>query len=370
MSDRAHYTQMLRDRVRPTWNAEREERVRNRIERALDAQKRKGRATVVALVSLAAAVALTLGLSREPLETASAPAPAATTTNAAPSGVLRLTDGSEVTLLSNDARVEALPESSSSVAMRLAAGKARFSVTSRPDREFSVIAGHVRITVLGTLFTVTVEGDSVHVAVERGRVRVSSARGDQELGRGETARFTRDPPSAVAPPPTAAALPEPSDPAPRPAPRSWRTLAESGDYEGALDRLVAEGPNAVRDTPDELLLAADVARLGGQPERAVAPLERLLRRHPNDARAPLAAFTLGRTLLDQLGRPREAARAFRTAQELDTQGALAEDALAREVESWARAGETALARKRAAEFLARYPDGRRAAAVRRLSGVE
>jgi transmembrane sensor len=126
----------------------------------------------------------------------------------------------------------------------------------------------------------------------------------------------------------------------------------------------------VRDTPEELLLAADVARLGGRPERAVAPLQRILNDHAFDSRAPLAAFTLGRTLLEQLGRPREAAQAFSTARRLDRAGALTQDALAREVESWSRAGEATLARERAGEYLARYPNGRRAGAVRRLGGIE
>jgi transmembrane sensor len=126
----------------------------------------------------------------------------------------------------------------------------------------------------------------------------------------------------------------------------------------------------VRDVPEDLLLAADAARLGGNPALAVAPLEKLLARYSFDARAPLAAFTLGRTLLDQLGRPREAAQAFATARRLDSSGALAQDALAREVESWSRAGESSLARARAEQYLARYPDGRRAPAVRRLGGIE
>ncbi|HLV65148.1 MAG TPA: FecR domain-containing protein [Polyangiaceae bacterium] len=370
MSERANYTRMLRERVRPSWSSDREERVRERLERALSAQARGRRAVAVAALSLAAAVAVVLGLWREQPERASLPAPAPPT-NTAPSGVLRLTDGSEVTLVSGNARVEALPGSSTSVAMRLAAGTARFSVTPRPEREFSVLAGHVHITVLGTVFTVAVDDQAVHVNVERGRVRVSHAHGERELAPGERARFPREAPvPAAAPPSNTAVAPEPLASDPRPTPRPWRTLAEEGDYAAALARLSAEGPNAIRDTPEDLLLAADVARLGGQPEKAVAPLERLLRRHPNDARAPLAAFTLGRTLLDQLGRPREAARAFRTAQQRDAAGALAEDALAREVESWSRAGETELARERAREFLTRYPHGRRAAAVRRLSGVE
>ena len=75
-------------------------------------------------------------------------------------------------------------------------------------------------------------------------------------------------------------------------------------------------------------------------------------------------------LLDQLGRPHEAAQAFATAQRLAPGGALAQDALAREVESWSKAGETAFARARAEEFVRRYPNSRRAKVVRRHGGLD
>jgi transmembrane sensor len=161
----------------------------------------------------------------------------------------------------------------------------------------------------------------------------------------------------------------PAVPTPRPV-APWRALAQDGNYAAALAEIDREGPKSVRDLPEELLLAADAARLGGRPDRAVSFLERLVKRFPRDARAPLAEFTRGRTLLDQLGRPREAAQAFASARRLDSKGAMAEDALAREVEAWSRAGETELARERARDYLVRYPKGRRAAAVRRLGGID
>ena len=97
---------------------------------------------------------------------------------------------------------------------------------------------------------------------------------------------------------------------------------------------------------------------------AVAPLSRLLREHAADPRAPLAAFTLGRVLLDELGRPREAAQSFLRVQELDPSGPLSQDALAREVEAWSRAGEGSSARARALQYVQKYPTGRRLRSVR------
>ena len=69
-------------------------------------------------------------------------------------------------------------------------------------------------------------------------------------------------------------------------------------------------------------------------------------------------------LLDELGRPREAAESFQHAQQLDPTGPLAQDALAREVEAWSRAGEPARARACAQQYLKSYPSGRRTNSVR------
>jgi transmembrane sensor len=246
--------------------------------------------------------------------------------------------------------------------------------------------------VLGTVFSVTLDKAEVRVKVERGRVRVAWPLGERELTAGQdavvkaeavpvparagagTAADTEEPKPAdavVADQPPAASAPEHAvRPAQQPPNPSWRALAQEGDYSRAFTVLADDGAAAVRDDPEDLLLSADVARLGGHPHKALAPLERILSAHASDSRAPLAAFTLGRTLLEQLGRPREAAQAFATAQRLAPKGALSQDALAREVESWSRAGDAALARERAERYSERYPKGRRLQAVRRLGGLD
>jgi transmembrane sensor len=84
----------------------------------------------------------------------------------------------------------------------------------------------------------------------------------------------------------------------------------------------------------------------------------------------LAAFTLGRVLLEELGQPNEAAAAFARAEALAPRGALAQDAIAREVEAWSRAGEVSRARARAEEYLRRYPEGRRIRSVRHFGGID
>jgi transmembrane sensor len=354
-----------RDYVSPQWTAEREVRVRVGMEHRRRAQSRRRTTFAVGTLAIAAVVAVFFTL-RGPL--AERPVASAPTKVAAPASLFQLPDGSSVSARSSDARVQPVEVSARAVTLKLESGAAKFSVTADPARPFRVLARNVTVTVLGTVFDVAFEGPGIRVSVERGLVRVDSAGSSRQLKPGETALFADAPP--VAPVPTSVVTAPAAPPAPAAQGPSWRVLAQDGDYPAALARLTSDGPTSVRDTPDDLLLAADVARLGGQPARAVSPLERVVSRHTSDSRAPLAAFTLGRTLLDQLGRPREAANAFASARKLAPSGALAQDALAREVESWSRAGETRKAHSRALEYLKLYPLGRRAASVRRLGGIE
>lgn len=398
MTDWLESVSHARDRVSPEWTPSRERSARFRVERGLGRRrayvKAFGGATLVV-------VALVLGLAGYQRFYAE---PASAARDARPDGpeLLRLTDGSLVTGVSREARVEPVEVTPHLVRLRLRTGSARFDVARREDRRFQVQAGDVTVTVLGTAFTVQLAGDSVRVRVERGRVDVAWAGVHRELGAGEelvAAAEARAPAPPAArnvetPVPSALEAPPPNEvaegtvieldelPAPAAAPTaptltgsvssrvSWRTLAQDGDYRGAFERMTEHGPNAVRDEPGDLLFAADVARLSGHPDLAVKKLERVLRAHASDSRAPLAAFTLGRTLLDSLGRPREAAETFAKARMLAPGGALSQDALAREVESWSRAGESGLARARALEYVERYPNGRREKAVRSLGGLE
>jgi transmembrane sensor len=342
--------------------------VRVGLERRRRSDARRRSVLAVTALSLAAAVALFFTLKGSLTERPVAPLLLDTPKVAQPSNLFQLPDGSSVSARSSDARVQPVEVTASAVTLKLESGTAKFSVTPDPARPFRVLAHNVTVTVLGTVFDVSIEANGVRVSVERGRVRVDSSTASRELAPGESAFFDDLLAAPMVQPTTVA--PAPQAPQAAATGPSWRALAQDGDYAAALTRLTSEGSSAVRDAPEDLLLAADVARLGGQPARAVQPLERVVSKHSRDSRAPLAAFTLGRTLLDQLGRPREAANAFASARKLAPSGALAQDALAREVESWSRAGETQKAHSRALEYLKLYPLGRRAASVRRLGGVE
>jgi transmembrane sensor len=368
MADLMERLLVARDYVSPQWTAEREVRVRVSLQRRRQSRARRRGALGVAALAVLAGVALLVTLRGPFTERRIASAPAEAPRLSAPAHLLELPDGSSVSARSTDARLQPVEITAGAVTLKLEAGAAKFSVTPDPARPFRVLARDVTVTVLGTVFEVSIEASGVRVIVERGRVRVDSSASTRELSAGDSA-FFRDALAAPAPRPAPASPVVPAPQAAAPGP-SWRTLAQDGDYTAAFARLTSEGPGAVRDAPEDLLLSADVARLGGQPAKAVQPLERVVTKHPNDSRAPLAAFTLGRTLLDQLGRPREAANAFASARRLAPSGALAQDALAREVESWSRAGETEKAHSRALEYVKLYPLGRRTASVRRLGGLD
>jgi transmembrane sensor len=83
-----------------------------------------------------------------------------------------------------------------------------------------------------------------------------------------------------------------------------------------------------------------------------------LAEHIGEPQAALAAFTLGKLLLDTEGRPADAARAFARCLSLAPPQSLAEDAWFRLAEAHARSGHTADAAAAAREYRARYPAGR------------
>lgn len=317
---------------------------------------------------------------------------------------LKLADGSHVKALARGAAVSVENNEPKRVHLRLDAGGARFDVIPNKKREFTVRAGGVEVAVLGTIFEVERAQGRVRVSVSRGKVRVRV--GSARSGEGSTAivkmgesRWFEDPGPSEQPAPSVALLehvrPAQTERAqssakagsarsarhaaassaargraalPTESPRvAWRSLSQSGDYEGAY-RLLQESTVEDDDT-GALLDAADAARLSGHPQAAVMYLRKVVENHRQSPVAPLAAFTLGRVLLERLGQPSEAADAFATARQLAPGGSLAQDALAREVEAWSKAGRPDDAYRRAQQYVETYPKGRRLRAVQLYGGL-
>jgi transmembrane sensor len=261
------------------------------------------------------------------------------------------------------------------VSLVLREGTVGFDVTPHGPRLWTIQAGAVLVEVTGTRFTVSRRPDEISVRVERGSVRVTSELlqpAVRELGAGQhitvrtralaaatttTTTPSPDPPAATqndAPRPTRAAAP------------TWRTAQQAGDHARAYELLGAGGvarESAATPEAGALLALADVARLSGHPREAVEPLRRVAR--SGDARAPIAAFTLGRVELAELGDPGSAAASFELALRLGLPAGLQEAAHARLVEAHARAGNTAQATRWAEEYGRRFPNGRHAVSVQR-----
>ena len=321
--------------------------------------------------------------------------------------VLATRDGSTALSLVAETALSLERESESEVVVALARGAGHFEVARNPARRYRVRAGRVLVQVLGTAFDVRRGEGRVFVRVQRGAVEVTWPEGKTILRAGAERWFSEEvEPSAsgrTALEPQALKIEQATEPvddmavdspassdadvaaraggvsasddtraAPlakarpsrraRLAPRApavehgrWRELARAGRHREAFQSL---GALPIEDC-DGLLLAADAARLSGHPREAALHLTSLIERYPNDVRARLAAFTLGRLALHELDQPLLAARSFARAYALDPDGELAADALAREAEAYHRAGDGEGARAAAKRYLSRYPDGAR-----------
>jgi transmembrane sensor len=358
-------------KVGSVWTPDRSERVARRSLR-----RRRAIALCAAVSCASAGLAAIYFVVREPRDRQ---ALAGAGAEHGPAGVtprpVRFADGSTAELHGLTAELHVEEQSASRMLVRLEGG-ARFEVAKRRARTFEVRSGDVLVRVLGTVFSIDRREARTRVGVERGRVQVSWPGGSAILIAGEVGTF---PPKGESAPPSAgerASAPAATEPEPEPEKRAsatlngervrrgWREWARRREYDRAYAELLAQD-GAVADNAADLMLAADVARLSSHPEAAVAPLRELCARYPNDKRAKVAAFTLGRVLLDDLGRAAEAAVAFETACALWPSGPLAEDALSRAVEAHERAGQPERARALAERYLRRFPEGRHAAAIRK-----
>jgi transmembrane sensor len=262
--------------------------------------------------------------------------------------------------------------------LRLTAGRGDFDVVPTPGRTFAVHVDGIVVRVLGTRFRVEREDRGAYVSVYRGKVEVQWPGGARVLAQGQTGHFPEEVaeaspqtqgPSKVeasAPVPAATETLRPAAPTSR---ARFRALATRGRYAEAY-RVLAGAPGVVDSGAEDLMLAADAARLSGHPAEATPYLQQIVHKYRGDERAPLAAFTLGRILLYQLARPAEAADAFALVRKILPEGPLSPDALAREAEAANRADQRERARGLADEYVAKYPTGRRLESVRRYGQFE
>jgi transmembrane sensor len=294
---------------------------------------------------------------------------------------LRLADGSVATPLDSASAIALRENSERRGDRRSRRGRGRFDVAPRAERQFSVRAGDVTITVLGTLFTVERVADRIGVGVERGRVLVEWATGSRRLDVGESGWF---PPLATTEPVPVArkrhvpahriaeAAPASTEPAPAmPAPFPPAPAAQPAPFTQQRRRRACP-PRPARDeeTAETLLAAADAARLDGRALDGAAFLRRVLTQHRADPRAA-AGRVHARAHAADGPRPAERRRGrLRRSSRAGTQRSF------RRGRSGARGRSTGQGRRRrrrparGRDYLRLYPNGRRAPAVRALGGSE
>jgi transmembrane sensor len=322
--------------AQPSWSLARQQQVIWGVRGRLHAKSRRATTLLVA-----ASVAVLVGIGWAGFEALFGQS---SRSNVASIGAERwnLRDGSEIVIESPATVIKKKRESETEILFELEAGAAHFDVVPKPSRVFRVNAGTATVEVVGTSFRVARKQSRSEVVVERGRVIVSWNGGSRVLNKGETGMF---------PPPEALKV-------------EAETTAVTPTARETAARNETSGAEA-------LFASADKARKEGRPDQAVGFLKAITDRHSGDPRAPLAAFTRGRVLLESLGKPREAAQAFAQARGLSgKRSALAEDALAREVEAYAAAGESGLARDRAELYQRNYPKGLRLHQVLRSGGLQ
>jgi hypothetical protein len=267
-----------------------------------------------------------------------------------------LDDGSRVSKASVDASWVVRTVTPDRMLVELTAGRAYFSVARRPEREFVVAAGEVRVIVVGTRFWVALKPDQVSVEVESGQVRVAREGFDERrLSAGEAMAILRTPP-----PTETTTADDPSAPPKakgRPATRASREptpVQPAIEAAPSFEQLVKEGEAAQRERR-----WADANRAWG----------RAVRDFPTEARRSPVAFMRAKLLLNDMGDASAAAEAFAGIEALGAPMALVEDALAREVEAWVRASAVERARERAQAFVRRFPASYRRAQVVKSAGL-
>lgn len=392
------------------FSPERARALRSRIETTRTQRKRRNVAAGVGAGLLLFCVAWFVP---KPMQAPKDPL-AQTTGPVSPVREVRLLDGSIGRLLDENSRLEVLSAHANQVLLKLH-GSAAFHIAKNKNRLLRVQTARVAVEVLGTQFLVREQAEArALVQVSEGRVRVLWDGHQVELSAGDSGVFPPDPRVQTVRPrmetetaranniaedsknpaegdrvfaqaaPASRGFRGPGSPAnpgntevgvSAETVHAWRILAEGGHFERAYQTILGRGGMAEfvrgeRLGASDLLLLVDVARYSRHSVDAVPPLRQLLSDSPSDPRAPLASFTLGRILLDDLGQPREAAASFRHVLAIEPDGPLSQDALAREVEAWSRAGEQGVARLRAEEYVRRYPTGRRLRSVRRYGDLD
>ena len=142
------------------------------------------------------------------------------------------------------------------------------------------------------------------------------------------------------------------------------SAVSESDEPSEAEQTSEAAPEANASPAVALLERARVAAQSGREREAASTYEALLRDHPRDARAGLAAFELARLRMDRLGDPRGALRPLRIAITRGLRASYREDAMARLTEAYLATDNTQACQDARRRYLRAYPSGVHAAQVR------
>lgn len=316
-----------------------------------------GWAVAAALASVLAVVALRAVAFRSSLPVDDAIVESGPMADGARPTSITLAEGSRVDL-GPSTRARLTSARPTAIRIDLERGSVDIEATHVEGRTFVVGAGGYEVRVVGTHFAVRRDpGDQIVVRVDRGAVvvaAVGSAGGEtRRLGAGEQWSAPDGTPARVSSAEPAPSLTAMGGPVPPPG-----MDAVPSPPATAVER-APQAPAAAHreETAKELFDDAQRARADGRPSDAARAFDRLRRTYPQDPRAALSAFELGRLRLDALGDPRGAEEALRDAIALGPSSPFREDAESRRVEALWRMGDVNGCAGARAAYLARWPHG-------------
>lgn len=324
----------------------------------------------VASLAVAAAIAVALGGKHwlDDRDTmAGAPSVAAlsqaTLETSSDSLAVDLEDGSRMELAAHS-RLSVQKQVRDEFRLKLDQGKVECDVVHNPKRQFFVQTAGVIVRVTGTRFSVDVKNEEaangesaqyVEVGVSRGSVEIQRTDGTmpvRRLAAGE--RWAMRVSDGVTPDATAAG-------------QTTGARASSATGSSGAATAAARKSGAASEPIEDaraLLEKGRVARREGNPRAAAHAYQQLLSQYPQDSRAGLAAFELGRLRMDRLGDLKGAIAALNQAVQLAPGANVREDAMARLVDAHHRAGNEDSCSNAQRAYLTAFPSGVHAATVR------
>lgn len=288
---------------------------------------------------------------------------------------LRLQDGSTVTLEPHTL-LSIREQSEQRVELALEAGRVSCDVPHRGERVFSVSVAAHEVRVLAARFTVELsrERNQLGIEAQSGQVEVRRAGATSAaalLAAGQ--RWSAAPQSPSEPAKGADAAGNDSHPA-----DLATAVPDAATAFTATTSTVPAGSAPSSTRPDSspsgpvleqaaslVLERGNAARRRGDLVAAAQDYEQLLREHPEDGRAGLAAFELGRLRMDEFHDVPAAIQALQLSVRAARETGLREDAMARLVRAHEILKDAPSCRVAREQYLEAYPKGIHAPAVLR-----